>query len=89
MEGTIVRPLFGGGRIESISEVFDEIGLVVEALDGHVDHLTDENESLGVVRQGAQLAIAVQRLRQLQTVGFHLAKPATQVLPNPRKDGEP
>lgn len=88
MEGTIVRPLFGEGTVETVSAVFDEIGLVLEALDGHVDFLTDENESLSVVRQGAQLGIAVERLRQLKTVGFHLTKHATQVPSNPRKEGD-
>lgn len=89
MEVASVRSLFGDQPVENVRGVFDEIGIVISALDGHVDFLTDENESLRVVRQGAQLAIAIQRLRQLQTVGFHLAKPATQVPPNSRKDGEP
>ena len=69
----VMRPLFGDGTIQTVSGVFDEIGLVVEALYGHVDMLTDEGERLEVIRMGTQIAIAVNRLRQLQCLGFDLA----------------
>lgn len=74
----IVRTMLGNGVIDGISNVFDEIGLVLEALDGQVDLLTDEEywscrEGKHVVRQGSQLAVTVNYLRQLQSLGFNMS----------------
>lgn len=79
----MVRSLWGNQVIESTLDVFDEIGLAIKALDAHVDLLTNEDHWIDrdagdIVRQGTQMAITVDRLRQLQALGFHLAVKATQ-----------
>lgn len=73
-----MRSLFGDQAVGKVSDVFDEIGLVIEALNAQADLLTNEDHWLdqgagAIVGQGTQMAITVHRLRQLQVLGFHLA----------------
>ena len=79
----MVRSLWGNQVIENAPDIFDEIGLAIKALDAQADLLTNEDHwndrDVGdIVRQGTQMAITVDRLRQLQALGFHLAVKATQ-----------
>lgn len=83
MEHHAVQPLFGEGQVQGVTEVFDELGIAIEALESQADLLTNEDhwsdrDAGDIVGQGTQLAITVERLRELLALGFHLAVKAKQ-----------